>query len=255
MVDKVEAADGKGAAKVEDLIARMEQQEKEIKRLQEQNIALLSSPGGGGGGARTADIQAPQEPELNLDGMPDQLVDPAKYNAELQKRIKTYNKEMREFERQSAAVARKVAEAQGPQVNEAALWEMYQEDHPTYAKNEAKVRTAVSMTIERMTKRGVDAMALMQRSPEDFFRKVNETFDKEFGAPEGDGAQGQDGRSRGDSGEEDDDDGDGRTGGMFGGQASGGKPDGGKPQAPAGNFAKELTDWQEGLWQSGTKGA
>lgn len=239
-------------ARIKAMQEKIDGQAKEMAKLHEQNLALLATPPSYGHTSAPA-VQVPAEPEMNYDGLPDILVDQKGHYAELARRQKAYAREMEEYKRQSAQAQKQAAAQQTPRVNAEDLWALYTEDHPAYAESEAKVRAAAGIAIERMAKRGVDAMALMQRSPEDFFRKVNEVYDKEFGAPEAavDGDDGSDGAGKGD----DADDG-GRTAGLFGGQTSGNKPDKGKGDTPPSNtFAKELGDLQDSIWGKGAKGA
>lgn len=235
----VKAADGKGEKDIDALLERMSKLEDTNRQLQEERIALLGQRPQQSGGQQQQTPQLPDEPTLDTTGMPDMLTKPDEYNAELERRLKTYNSEMRQYEQKVREANEAAAQSHEPQVDSSALWAAYKEDHPEYAKKESWVRFAAGEAVAQLQKRGVDAQALMQRSPEDFFKKVNEVYDKEFGAPEsGDEGDG------GDEGDADD-----RTAGMFGGQEAGGRPTPGKKGGDDGpTFTQQLKEVQDSMW-------
>ena len=233
--------------KIKALEDRINQMQREH---QDKMMEILSQPQTAA--PAKADLPAmPEKPKLSLSGMPDSVTKPEEYQAELERRMETHFEKMDAYKRQLEAREDATAAAATPKddVDPSALWTAYQEDYADYAKHEARVRTAASMAIEQMQKRGRDAQALMKRSPDLFFKEVNKVYDKEFGAPEPSGEAG------GGKGSEEDDDETQRTAGLFGGQESGGRAQKGKKDEPASKFTDELKEYQDNLWQTPKFGA
>jgi hypothetical protein len=112
---KPEPAPGQGQATVEGLIERLNTLEERLHQ-----SALTAGQTHGGGGYQQP--QTPQEPEMDMAGLPDPVADPAKYNAELAKRIQKHTRALREYDRELASQRDKRQEQSSGNISAPGRW-------------------------------------------------------------------------------------------------------------------------------------
>jgi len=224
---------------VADLVARLEKMDAENKTLRESFDRFNAAP------ATQATQQTyqvdPSKLKLDLNGMPDYVADPEKFQAELQTRINGVM-EARQFaqasESQSRAQLRETADQ---------MWNGFVGKFADWKEYPEIVNTVSKQLVEEVQQRGGDAKRYTMGTTDLFYTDLDKRLREKYGrlVAEQDDPSEEDqllahGRRQGLR--EDGDD--GRTT-VFGGQESGGRPGAGQ-KAPKGDFIKDLTDLQRG---------
>jgi len=221
----VKTADGPTTA---ELLAKVEALTTQMSVLERTNTALMASP------VRAADAApAPKPVAVDLSGLPDPAEDPKKYNEALNDRLgKAINESIAAV---SAAASARQSAASAESGRLEVLWSDFQGKYPQYADHEDMVGYAAERVVKKAQARGIDPTRYMftDQFQADVAKEVDKTFGKVLALEADEADEGGDKpkpKAKPDADEEED--GLGRTDGLFGGQESGGTPAGtGKPKA------------------------
>jgi hypothetical protein len=221
---------------IDDLMKQIADMNKRQEELERANMALSTA----------APIVSPTqvaEPKLNLENLPDPIVDRVGYGQELAKRTLAYQQDMAKYAQSQMQPA--------PGGNFQQLWEDFTTDFAPYAEDEEGIEFAVTKVKRQAERRGLDVNKYMFQNRDRFFQDVVKVYDERFGKPgqeDGDEDNSRDTQRRQRGAQRRDmDDANGdvpdRTQGIFGGiDASGGNR---APRAPqAGDLIKDLQDIQ-----------
>lgn len=223
------AKNGKGKATAqaitpEFLLSKIDAVSAENRRLTSANLALMSQA------PVVASVAPPKD--INLDNLPDPAAEPAKYAAELAKRVSAHTAATVNYasQTQNATQTRK-------QRTES-LFSDFNTQFPELAKNRDRLEFVAQKVVARAQAAGIDAEKYMFTAKDQFFADINAEYAKVFApvaAPNVDPtdteptidnadpvalaeAPGKPGQAVLES---DDDEDDGRSAGIFGGQESG----------------------------------
>lgn len=208
---------------------RMEQQDRE-------NMALLAPA--------VSVVVPPKEPQLNMDGLPDPIVNPKEYGQELAKRQTAYFTEMQNYN-----AAKNAPPPGAGDVN--VLWEDFKSQHGEYLENEDGLEFAITKVLKKAKAKGIDIDKYRFQFSDRFFKDITETYDGLFGKPgeqeDVDDVEDRRTPARKAQPEPDEDSDEGRTSGIFGGIDSSGTGKRGSPEvnpyAPSG-MVKDIQDMQ-----------
>lgn len=205
-----------------DLQAAHEVLRKEHEAMEANQAALLSTP---------AQQAAPQYRPVTLDtkDLPDPVEDGKdKYAVELAKRYKDLY-EAEKFNEQVDAGVQYERQAAGQ-----ALWEDFQGSYGEYSKDQRKLRHALDETMYQARRKRLDTDKYMYGTSTKFMKDLAKNYDDLFGKPV----------AVKDNDDEDEDD--TRTMGVFGGQESGGKAASDNARTPEepGGFTQAIRDFQ-----------
>jgi hypothetical protein len=187
-------------------------------------------------------VAVPEEPKLNLQGLPDPVVDKDAYAAEIVKRSIEYQNSVASFQKQRSDAA-----TPKPMGDPDALWDDFIKTYPDYAADETRIRFATAEVAKKLGKKGVDAQRYMFLRSDQFFKDITKEYDDVFGAP-ADDDEAEPPRRRKvatKSAEAEEDDETGRDAGIFGGQPLG-SPETQQAQerSPVGDMIKDIHDLQ-----------
>lgn len=188
---------GKGTD-VAALEARINSMQAELARLERTNAALMAAPGtfmpqGG-------DRQAPDEPALDLEGLPDMTIDPEGYHKAVTKRISDNLRASLAQEREQERAQQSEQQALGAKVE--ALWSDFEEKYPDLAEHKDMVELAATSVAQKAAVKGLDVQRYMFGASEQYLADVAGEMKKRFGKaleamgkddPAGDGEDGKGG--------------------------------------------------------------
>ena len=188
-------------------------------------------------------------PQMNLDNLPDPVSNPKEYGAAIAAATLKYQNDLSGWEnrRQQAVTPPKLGDPD-------AVFEEFAEQFPEYVENEERITFATAQVSKKLAKKGIDVQKyLFTKSPQ-LFKEIIKTYDDVFGKPEG---LGEDGDATGDepvtptrpkprqvqAADDDANDDEGRTEGIFGGGEPGAGPARGAAPKP-GDLIKDIQDMQ-----------
>lgn len=177
------------------------------------------------GGGQAQAPQAPQQPQLSYEGLPDPEDDRAGYERELGKRTQQYVAQYAAWERQQEQA--QYAAAGAERSRSQSIVDMFHEKYPGYS--EAGAKAVAAQLLAQAEARGWDTEKYVYGNPEMFVADVAKAYEAEFGkpAPKGPEPAPETGRSPEEEWH--------RTGGIPGGRESGGAPSGGGKPEPEDN--------------------
>jgi hypothetical protein len=193
----------------------------DLDNQRQTNTALLSQP--------LVQVQ-PQAPQIDMKNLPDPTLEPEAYASEVARRTTAY---IGAVEQVRSAQAQAAGQQNG-RVDQ--LWEDFGEKYPQYADRADQVEYAATKVAQQAQKRGLDVNKYIFGASSVFMADVAKEMEKVFGK----------------SGVEDDEDDepDNRTAGLFGGNESGGKPV--KPEDPRSAFQPHSMFGDVQAWQAKT---
>ncbi len=207
------------------------------KQVDDQNLTLSMRPAAV---AAPVAAVAPAVPAVvNMEGLPDPIDDREGFAVQLNDRIQaTLATNLGQLEQRLATKASQ--ETQSDQ-----LWTDFAKTYPDYTGREGQVDYMSTKVVTEAIARGIDAHSYVFGNRARFFADVKTRLDEEFAPPvDPAAAKGDKEGDKGDKGAQDDNE--GRTMGMFGGNESGGKPatpEPGSDEDP-GDLIAELRDMQ-----------
>ncbi len=205
------------------------------RQVDSQNLTLSMRPA-----APVAAPVAPAAPAVvTMEGLPDPIDDREGFATQLNDRIQTtLATNLDQLEQRLATKASQ--ETQSDQ-----LWTDFAKTYPEYAGREGQVEYMSTKVVQEAIARGMDAHSYVFGARARFFEDVKTRLEAEFAPPvDPAAAKGDKAGDAKDKGGENDDD--GRTMGMFGGNESGEKPVKPEPGSDAdpGDLIAELRDMQ-----------
>lgn len=223
------ASNDRGGDQLSTLLARIEGLERQNQELMDFQRRVSLAP------ARHSEAPSPRQEEeapanLDLSGMPDPIEKVAEYNAELSRRVAAYV-QLRERAASKTANAGRRSEETAEQ-----LWSDFSTKYPEWAKHKDLVGVMATKVARKAAAKGINTEAYMGAASDLFFKDViseleasgysrliqrddeeEDEVEEDF-IPE---APQNRGPAKARNVEEEDD---GRTAGIFGGQESGGRP-------------------------------
>lgn len=235
------------APSIDVLLARLdalEAQNRELAAAAQRSALVPMRP------APVPERAAPQAPErLDLAGLPDPMAKPEEYNAELARRVDAFVK-LREHASNHARTTEQATTRTAEQ-----LWTEFSAKHPEWASHKELVGVMAEKAARKAQAQGLDTQAYMNSGATLFFKDIinelnasgysrlvepAEDDEEEFDTtPERTAPERKQARP---ATPFDDDDEDGRTAGIFGGQEGGNRPTPGKPKA--GDMLEDLRSIQ-----------
>lgn len=224
-----------------DLLAQIATLRQQIETMERGQMASLQAP---------PVVSDPgQSPTLNLEGLPDPVLDAKGYTQGFAQRLLSHQDAVRDWNSKQ----NEGKTSQSGQLEQ--LWTDFGETYGDYANADTKqLEFAVKTVTDRAKSRGIDLNRYMLGTRERFFGDVAKEFDRTFGAPGEDNGEDEVDttpqrrpsrpRTKVARRELGEDNGDGRTAGIFGGSESGGGPARGRQQATPGDMLKDLRDLQ-----------
>ena len=189
----------------DELMRRLDEQQKHIDRLQRNTIAMMGLPA-----PTIATPAAPKSPNIDLSGLPDPLEDRDGYNKGIAERVQSAITDG--ISTHAAAERTRHATAASRDERIGVLWGDFSNTYPELAANEEWVEFAASKVAKRAKARGLDVEKYMFGNSEQFMEDVAAEIGKVF-KPDtsNDGS---------DKNADTNDSTPSRTGGMFGGGGS-----------------------------------
>ena len=228
----------------------------DLKRQNEELQRQLSTPAIPRAPTVTKQTVEAKDVRFSMDGLPDPVTEPDKYNQEVERRFNAA------LEARSLAASQRAEAESASQQQSNALWSQFSELYPDWAEDQEKVRFAAEAVINAAKAKGLDTEAYITTFSSQFCKDVASKLEQTFGPLESDEDDGDEDVDDGfDEGFGEDDDGfedevprnrsrkvdpnddDGRTAGIFGGMESGGRPARGKTE-PKGDMITDLIDVQ-----------
>lgn len=228
-VQVFEDVDGENLPKVDaDYVADLE---KQLKRLQDQRddqrdeqlLYLDQRPN------QSQVSDGPIEVKVDSIPLPDPALEPAEFAAAVSRRAQIT---MENAKRRDEFDAKRKNDIDGKINN---LWSNFNSDYEEYAGDKKKIEYAAQQVLAEAQRRGIDPQRYMFTTQNKFFRDVAKQYDEIFGAPDIDDTLDEDIAPRGrnasnpssrrqprDRNRQEDDE--GRSAGIFGGNESGGRP-------------------------------
>lgn len=190
------------APSMEDLLKRMDEQDKQFQRLQSENDVLRRSNMQLMAQPRSAPQPAPAPAKETP--LPNPMDDPDAYAREVQRRADAHAKQqIEEFQQQQKSSQQTSAQLEQ-------LWSEFSERYENLAEHEGLVEYAAGKVVKAASARGVDVDSYIFNARDQFFEDVAAEMKKVLPEPEPE--------NKGNAEPN-------RTGGMFGGQESGGRPE------------------------------
>lgn len=127
-----------------------------------------------------ANVTLPPRPVLNLANMPDQMADPAAFNAELAKRTDAHYDALDAWKAKVAEA--KAAATPRPDATRSwdTLWNRFAAAHPELKDQRKRIEFVAMGLMEKLQSEGVDGEQYAFEAPEDFFDDLKAGYDKEW---------------------------------------------------------------------------